>query len=85
MTERPPNWRNDDEPSGTVHRAQDRQCLQCRHLDPGGVMAITCAAFPDGIPTPILIGQFDHRNAWEAQDGWPSDGGLRFEQKQGGY
>jgi hypothetical protein len=48
------------------------QCFQCRHLDRGSV-ALTCRAFPSGIPGAILLGDADHREPW------PGDHGIRFE------
>jgi hypothetical protein len=36
------------------------QCAFCDHKSPSGA---TCAAFPDGIPLPILRNQVDHRKA----------------------
>jgi hypothetical protein len=36
------------------------QCAFCAHKAPS---AATCAAFPDGIPLPILRNQADHRKA----------------------
>ena len=34
---------------------------------------MVCAAFPYGIPFPVRIGVFDHRNPH------PADGGIQFE------
>jgi hypothetical protein len=45
------------------------QCPTCKHYR----LNKQCAAFPDGIPTPILLGQHDHT------DPWPNDGGIRWE------
>lgn len=70
----------DDEPVPVIFRARDRQCLTCRHLDPGWVMATTCAAFPNGIPTPILTNRFDHRRPWNGDGTWPSDNGIQYEE-----
>ena len=44
-------------------------CADCMHLGPG----LSCAAFPDGIPLPILAGDLDHREPI------PGDHGIQFE------
>ncbi len=47
-------------------------CWICRHYDDSaGVMA--CAAFPEGIPQPIIDFEFDHREPH------PDDNGVQFE------
>jgi len=46
-------------------------CLQCRHLGKSGPMS--CAAFPNGIPNPILLMDHDHREPY------PGDHGIRYE------
>ena len=57
-------------------------CWPCRHYRPpagapgsidGDWSLGTCAAFPDGIPSLIAVGGFDHREPH------PDDGGVRFE------
>jgi len=45
------------------------QCLDCVHQKYG---LLTCKAFPDGIPTEILTGGFDHTAPC------PGDHGIRF-------
>lgn len=35
-------------------------CMYCEHFRPYGEGKPWCAAFPEGIPTPILVGQVDH-------------------------
>lgn len=44
-------------------------CHRCKHRRD----VDTCNAFPNGIPTEILVGDFDHRNPY------PGDGGIQFE------
>ena len=71
--------------SGTP-RPPSRQCTACVHL--GGLVQIggkvdeaglepvvdwSCSAFPSGIPEEITEERFDHRKAWEG------DQGIRFE------
>jgi hypothetical protein len=45
-------------------------CNGCarRHVERGAA----CDAFPNGIPASILVGNYDHRNAFDG------DGGIRF-------
>jgi hypothetical protein len=45
-------------------------CTYCRHLHADWR---ACAAYPAGIPLPILSGDFDHRHPL------PGDRGIRFE------
>ncbi len=40
------------------------QCGICKHAEG----ALTCAAFPDGIPADILTGEFDHTEKHPDQD-----------------
>jgi hypothetical protein len=47
-------------------------CLLCKHFHQGAP-ALTCAAYPDGIPEAILTNQVDHRQPVEG------DHGIRFE------
>ena len=46
-------------------------CWACTRLRKGSD-GPTCAAFPEGIPTQIIDGGFDHRQPF------PGDGGTRF-------
>ncbi len=48
-------------------------CFACRHRDFSGEDP-TCAAFPDGIPSEIFYGGFDHRKPFgreRKRDGKP--------------
>jgi len=47
------------------------QCHACRHFEWGVIDADRCAAFPDGIPDAIWLGEADHAEAF------PGDGGIR--------
>jgi hypothetical protein len=56
------------------------QCIFCINKDRDSRVesgAATCAAFPQGIPRPILSNDYDHRVAY------PGDGGVRFEARPG--
>ena len=48
---------------------QSDQCISCKHYQG----ALTCTAFPEGIPFEILSGEHDHAEAY------PGDGGIRYE------
>ena len=48
---------------------QSTQCLGCRHY----LGAITCDAYPDGIPEPVVTGEHDHTSPY------PGDNGILFE------
>lgn len=47
-------------------------CDACKRLRRDYDKGPVCAAFPEGIPEPILVGGFDHRNPF------PGDHGVRF-------
>ena len=49
------------------------QCFRCKHRIPIYDDNPRCAAFPAGIPQPVLLGAHDHRTAF------PGDGGIHFE------
>lgn len=48
-------------------------CVACRHLNRRDPTGWTCAAFPDGIPTPILMAANDHSQPYRG------DHGIQFE------
>ncbi len=48
-------------------------CTVCRHYDRENDEALTCSAFPDGIPDPIIDSVVDHRQPVEG------DHGIRFQ------
>lgn len=49
--------------------AQSDQCIECTHY----LGALTCKAFPDGIPLEITTGRHNHRKPF------PGDNGIRYE------
>ena len=49
-------------------------CVACKHRQ-GTLLDPKCDAFPDAIPTPILLSETDHRQAY------PGDHGIQFEPK----
>lgn len=66
-----------EEPTGSRFVSQPgevtlSQCVSCKHKHGTGP---TCAAFLDGIPEAILLGEHDHRESY------PGDGGIRYEPK----
>lgn len=48
----------------------DGICSDCKHLNTDGT---SCKAFPDGIPTEVLLGKFVHRKPYAG------DHGVQFE------
>lgn len=48
-------------------------CLGCRHYEWGWLDDDRCAAFPDGVPREIWLGDADHSKPF------PGDGGVRFD------
>lgn len=48
-------------------------CVACQRLRPFRDGRMICAAFTNGIPTPLLEGLADHRQPY------PGDRGIRFE------
>jgi hypothetical protein len=51
------------------------QCLNCEHFDTS--RGVACKAFPGGIPEPIRLGDFDHSDEFEG------DNGVRFKGRFG--
>lgn len=49
------------------------QCASCKHFDRQARGVRRCAAFPAGIPTPILTGDADHTRSYQG------DHGIRYE------
>lgn len=41
------------------------QCVNCQHFR----LLQTCRAFPDGIPEPIMLGDFNHEEAYDGDNG----------------
>ena len=52
------------------------QCLTCIHLHAENEDAMTCKAFPGGIPWKIISGEHDHRRPF------PGDNGIRYTPEQ---
>jgi len=48
-------------------------CLMCKHNREAPQGGMVCDAFPDGIPEPILVGDFDHTEPY------PGDHDIQFE------
>ena len=48
---------------------QSTQCLTCKH----SIGLLRCDAFPDGIPTAIITGEYDHTQPYKG------DKGIRWE------
>ena len=53
------------EPTGGI-------CHRCVHYDP---QALSCVAFPGGVPAVILVGEFIHTEPY------PGDRGIRFQER----
>ncbi len=53
-------------------------CMFCRHFNSADDTALTCLAFPNGIPAKILNSVVDHRQPFQG------DNGLHFEPKDAG-
>ncbi len=48
-------------------------CVTCKHWHQDNTEAMTCDAFPNGIPMPIILNAADHRKPY------PGDHGIRYE------
>jgi len=44
-------------------------CKKCKHLDLENVAGFTCKAFPEEIPDEILLGEDDHSQIFDGQEG----------------
>ena len=60
-----------ERPDNGTERPTFLGCFFCRHLDPQGLPR--CAAYPLGIPLPILSGDLPHDRPL------PGDHGIQFE------
>lgn len=49
------------------------QCPVCKHYQGVGI----CEAYSEGIPAPILLGEYDHREPYKG------DSGIRYEPLEG--
>lgn len=63
--------------SSAVLAFANPQCFNCAHRNIGAGVGWTCAAFPDGIPDPIMNDEFDHRQSY------PGDHGIQFAALEG--
>lgn len=52
---------------------KENDCQTCKHRST--VKVDLCLAYPDGIPTPILMGEVSHKKAFKG------DHGIRWEAK----
>lgn len=50
-------------------------CFGCTRFDARNPDVLSCTAFPDGIPEPIILSVRDHRKPY------PGDNGLQFDPK----
>lgn len=52
-------------------------CWTCKHLNENAP-GMTCAAFPDGIPEPIILSDADHKKPYKG------DNGIQYEPLEDG-
>lgn len=53
-----------------------KQCASCKHLHLGSRKVKTsCDAFPEGVPSAILLGEHDHTGSY------PGDNGISYEKR----
>jgi hypothetical protein len=62
-----------EENAPLFHVVEGGICDRCVHYK---VLTVSCAAFPKGIPSVILLGKFIHTEPY------PGDRGIRFEAKK---
>jgi hypothetical protein len=51
-------------------------CFDCKHRTSNSGEKLSCEAFPNGVPTEIAVGSWDHHKPY------PGDNGIQFEPKE---